>query len=272
MPRIFLTILLAYVIALLVLRLFESHLIFFPDFPGRLGGDWTPPGLAVQDMWITAADHTRLHAWWIPRERAEFTFIAFHGNAANIANRADLYRFLADSPANVLALEYRGYGKSGGRPSETGMYADALAGYEFLTTQKGVRADQIISFGQSLGTAVATRLAAQRKVAGLVLEAPFPSASAVARRAFWFLPGVALLVHGQFNTSAQIQRVAAPVMIVHCRQDPVIPFQLGQAVFQDARPPKVFVEINEECHEEAALLSPARYRGALTSFLDSLAH
>jgi uncharacterized protein len=256
-------------VVLLIVRLFESNLVFSPNVAGRLAGDWDPQGLGVQDASIVASDGTRLHAWWIPRTNAHFTFLAFHGNASNIANRADVYRFLTDTPANVLAVEYRGYGKSEGRPSESGMYQDAVAGYDFLTA-RGVQPENIVSFGQSLGTAVATRLATQRKVGALILEAPFPSASAVARRAYWFLPGLSLLVAGQFNTAAQIQKVSAPVMIVHCKQDPVIPFDMGQTAFRDARSPKVFVAINGECHEEASIVSPATYREALSQFLASL--
>lgn len=267
--RFLIMFLIAYVAALLIIRLFESKLVFFPNVPSRLDGDWNPRGLGVQDANIVASDGTKLHAWWIPRANARFTFLAFHGNASNIANRADVYRFLTDTPANVLAVEYRGYGKSEGRPSESGVYQDAFAGYDFLTA-RGVEPEHIISFGQSLGTAVATRLAAQREVGALVLEAPFPSASVVTRRVFWFLPGLSLLVAGQFNTAAQIQRVSAPVMVVHCKQDPVIPFDMGQTVFRNARSKKVFVAINAECHEESSIVSPATYREALNQFLASL--
>src|SRR5579859_331231 len=103
-----------YVCLLLILRIFESNLVFFPDLPGRLEGDWHPAGLPVQDVWITGHDGTKLHAWWIRKEKAQFTFLAFHGNAGNIAGRGYVYKFLSDTPANVLALEYRGYGKSEG--------------------------------------------------------------------------------------------------------------------------------------------------------------
>ena len=147
---LFLTILIAYVIALLTLRLFESHLLFFPDYPGRLEGDWHPRTLPVEDVWLKAADGTKLHAWWIPSKDAKFTFLAFHGNASNIANRASVYEFLRDTPANVFALEYRGYGHSEGKPSESGIYLDAQAAHEYLVDVQKVDPKTIISFGQSL--------------------------------------------------------------------------------------------------------------------------
>jgi fermentation-respiration switch protein FrsA (DUF1100 family) len=268
--RLLITVVVGYGLALLLIRVFESHLIFFPNVPDRLGGDWNRRGLSVEDVWLSSADGVKLHAWWIPSEKAKFTFLAFHGNAGNIANRVGIYKFLSDTPANVLAIEYRGYGKSEGTPTETGLYLDAEAAYKFLVNGKAIRPAQIISFGQSLGTAVAARLAAQEKVGGVVLEAPFPSASVVARRTFWFLPGLPLLVRKQFNTKNQLDQIKAPILIVHCTQDPVIPFEMGQETYQDAHAPKVFLGIDGYCHEEASVIAPVRYRTALLEFLRAL--
>jgi fermentation-respiration switch protein FrsA (DUF1100 family) len=265
-------ILVGYVLLLALIRTFESHLIFFPDYPGRLEGDWHPRSLNVEDVWLTATDSTKLHAWWIPADNAKFTFLAFHGNAANIANRAPAYEFLRDLPANVFALEYRGYGRSEGKPSEAGLYRDSEAAYQYLITAKGTDPKNIISFGQSLGTTVAAHLAAQHEVGGVVLEAPFPSASRMARRVFWFLPGLGLLVHSQFDTQARLQDINAPVLVVHCMQDPVVPFQFGQEVFNAALPPKDFLPIDGQCHEEASLIAPGQYRAALQKFLITLDH
>jgi fermentation-respiration switch protein FrsA (DUF1100 family) len=226
--------------------------------------------LPVQDVWLSAPDGTKLHAWWIPGKNAEFTFLAFHGNASNMANRADIYKFLQSTPANVLAVEYRGYGHSEGHPSEAGLYLDAEAGYKYLVTTKGIAPRRIISFGQSLGTAVAAHLAASREVGGLLLEAPFPSASAVARKVFWFLPGLSLTVASQFDTETKIKELKAPLMVVHCAEDPVLPIEFGEAVYAAAHEPKLFLKISGYCHEEASIIAPARYRAALAGFLNSL--
>jgi uncharacterized protein len=262
----------AYVLLLAIVRLFEHRMIFFPDYPGRLEGDWHPGTLAPEDVWLTASDGTRLHAWWIPSANAKFTFLAFHGNASNIANRALAYEFLRDTPANVLALEYRGYGHSEGKPGEAGLYLDAEAAYQYLVSTRRLDPKSILSFGQSLGTAVAAHLAARHTVGGLILEAPFPSASHVASKIFWFLPGLSLLVHSQFDTLSNLKQITAPVLIVHCTQDPVLPFQFGQEVYNSARPPKHFVQVNGYCHEESSLIAPVQYRSALQNFLASLAH
>ncbi len=267
---LFLSILLGYVLVLVLVRVFESRLIFFPDYPGRLEGDWHPRGLNVEDVSLTAPDGVKLHAWWISDDKARFTFLAFHGNASNIANRSPTYEFLHGAHVNVFAVEYRGYGRSEGKPSEAGIYLDAEAAYDYLVSSRGLDRKSIIAFGQSLGTAAAAHLSAHREVAGVVLEAPFPSASRVARKVFWFLPGVSLLTHGQFDTRARLKEIHVPVLIVHCNQDPVIPFQFGQEVYAEALPPKKFLPVNGYCHEESSLIAPTQYRAALQEFLNGL--
>jgi uncharacterized protein len=261
------TLFIAYVLTLVAIRLFEPHLIFFPNYPGRLEGDWHPRNLPIQEIWLRSSDGTKLHAWWIPNPQAKFTFVAFHGNASNIANRAAVYEFLRDTPANVFALEYRGYGHSEGKPSEAGFYRDADAAYQYLVNTQAIAPKSIVSFGQSLGTAVAANLAARREVGALVMEAPFPSASLLARKLLWFFPGIELLVHGQLNTAARLNAISAPILVVHCTHDPVVPFQFGKVVYSAAGNPKRFFQVNGLCHEEASLVAPAKYRSALQDFL-----
>lgn len=261
----------AFFVLLFFLRIFESRLIFFPNYPDRLAGDWHPRGLALEDAWVETADGVRLHAWWIPADGAEFTFIAFHGNASNLANRVDVFRFLRELPASVLAIEYRGYGRSEGTPSEAGIYLDAQAAYNYLVQKRRVAPRQMIAFGQSLGTAVAADLAAKREVGGVVLEAPFPSARAVARRVYWFLPGLGWVAKSKFDTAGKLSSVPAPILIVHCRRDPVIEFAFGQEVYARAHEPKFFWAAEGECHEEASLVAPEKYRARLREFLTFVA-
>jgi hypothetical protein len=270
MFSLFVSVLIGYVLVLALCRIFEARLIFFPNYPDRLGGDWSPRGLGVQDVWLAADDGTKLHAWWIANDAAKFTFLALHGNAGNVADRAAVDEFLRDTPANVLALEYRGYGRSEGKPSERGVYRDAEAAYLYLVNKKGKDPKTIVSFGQSLGTAVAAHLAASHKVGGVVLEAPFLSASRVARKFFWFLPGISLLVHSQFDTKERLKEINAPILIVHCKRDPVLPFQFGREVYNAARGPKDFLEISSQCHEEASVIAPDNYRLALHGFLNNI--
>ena len=261
---------LTYLVILLLFRVFERRLIFFPDYPNRLAGDWQPPNLRTEDVWLEAREAVKLHAWWISARGAEFTFLAFHGNAGNVAARADVYRFLHALPANVLAVEYRGYGRSEGAPSEAGVYLDAQAAYDYLTRQRGVVPGRIISYGQSLGTAVAVDLAANREVGGVVLEAAFPSARSVAQRVYWFLPGVKWVARSKFDTAGKLPSIRAPILIVHCAHDPVLAFPLGEEVYARAREPKFFWRVNRECHEEASLVAPGEYCAQLQAFLNRI--
>ena len=277
--RLVLIFLAAYVVLVALLLAFEKRLIFFPQIPGRLSGDWSPPDLPHEEVWVTAADGVRLHAWWIPAHADGSTpdlptILCFHGNAANIAWRADVYRFLRDLPANVLALEYRGYGKSGGSPSEAGIYRDADAAYAYLVRERSVPTRRIIALGQSLGTAVAAELAARSELGGVVLEAPFPSARAVARRIYWFVPGLPWLMRSRFETAKNLalanSKFGAPLLVIHCKRDPVIPFAFGQQVYDLAPQPKSFLAVSGECHEEATLIDPGTVRQGLLRFLEQV--
>lgn len=263
--------LVAYAAILLLFSLFEKSFIFFPNFPpGRLSGDWKPAGLPVEDVWLTVSDGVKLHAWWIPAGGARFTFVTFHGNAGNITHRADVDSFLLSVPVNVLAVEYRGYGRSEGSPDEQGLYRDAEAAYDYLVRERGIAPRAIVPFGQSLGTAVAADLAAKREVGALILEAPFASSRAVARRVYPFLPGLGLLIRTKFETGEKLSRVRAPVLVVHCSRDPVISYAFGEEVFGMAREPKQFFRVEGYCHEEASLIAPDAYRIKLREFLGSL--
>lgn len=261
-------IVIAYLMILLLARIFESKLIFHPDYPGRLTGDWQPRGLPVENISIATADDVKLHAWWIPNTAAKVTFAAFHGNAANIANRAGLYRFLWSLPANVLAVEYRGYGRSTGAPSEAGIYRDAAAAYDYLVKTRKISPGQIVSFGQSLGSAVAVDLATKRNVRAIILEAPFASTKAVARHLLPYAPGIGLLAKSKFDTARKLHEVNVPVLIVYCTNDPVLPSPLSENVFGGARQPKSRLQIDGMCHEEASVVAPEQFRSKLVEFLD----
>ena len=255
-----------YVGLMALMLLMERHLIFFPNVPGRTSGNWSPAGLPIEDVHLRTEDGVALHAWWIPARDARVTFLMLHGNAANVANRADIYRLVHSLPASVLAVEYRGYGKSEGTPSEEGLYLDAQAAYDHLVRDRSLAPERIVAYGASLGSAVAADLASKRRVGALVLEAPFPSVAAVAARVYWFLPGLGRLARARFDTASKLPGVQAPVLIVHCENDPVLPIALGERTAR-ARPDATFVRIAGVCHEDAALVEPLRYLAALDALL-----
>jgi hypothetical protein len=254
----------AYILLMAVFLTLERNLIFMPDMPGRLSGNWQPAGLPVEDVWLTAEDGVRVHAWWIPGPQASITVLAFHGNAANLPNRAEIYAQFRSLPANVLAVEYRGYGKSEGEPSEEGIYRDARAALAYLTGPRGLPAQRIIVYGASLGSAVAADAAVNRPagedVGGVVLEAPFPSVAYVAKRIYFFLPGLGTLARTQLDTAGKVAKLRVPLLIMHCTDDPVIPFTFGVEVFRRAAGPwRRFYPIKGRCHEGASLEAPEEF-------------
>jgi uncharacterized protein len=208
--------------------------IYFPD-QARI-----PPVAAgldgVEEMEIAGADGTKLVAWYAPSRDGNPTILYFHGNAANAANRAPKIAMMLESGFGVFYLNNRGYGGSGGSPTEARNIADAIAAYDELKGL-GVRADKIVAYGESLGSGQAVRLAAKRPISGVVLEAPLTSTIDVARSIYFWLP-LSLLITDQYNLEHEISAVTAPLLILHGEQDEVIPMEMGRRVFRAGNTPK----------------------------------
>jgi fermentation-respiration switch protein FrsA (DUF1100 family) len=235
-----LAILVALAIVLLVATMSIDRFVFFPD---RLVA--TPPA-GVEERWISTADGVRLHAWYVQVSASGPTLVWSHGNGGNIAGRADVLLALRARGLNVLAYDYRGYGKSEGRPSEAGVYHDVLAAYD-SELQRGVPAERIISFGESLGGAVSIYLATQRVCAGVAVVSTFTSLRDVARAHFGPL---AALAGSRFDSSARIAALTMPVFIAHGVEDEIVPFTLGEQLYAAASEPKHFLRIAGAHHND----------------------
>ena len=208
---------------------FEDKFIYFPgkDDPG------VSPGEEVE---LRAADGVRLHAWWVPNPKAKTTLLYLHGNAGHIGDRRDVIRQLGSLPADVLALDYRGYGRSEGTPSESGLCADARAAYDWLIA-KGIPASRIVVFGKSLGGAVAADLASKVEVGALILQSTFTSAPDMAGRVMPLFPA-RLLMRSRYDTLSKVASIACPKLIVHSRRDEMIPFEMAERLLTAAKEPK----------------------------------
>jgi fermentation-respiration switch protein FrsA (DUF1100 family) len=217
---------------------------------------------AVEDVTIQTADGLQLHGWWKEVASAKIVTLYLHGNAGNISHRGSHIQEISAAGSSVLVIDYRGYGKSQGRPTEKGLYKDAEAGYEFLRA-KGYEPPRIIAHGESLGTSVAVDLASRRPVGAVVLEAPFTSASDVAHRVLPYL-GPALV--RSFNTKSKIAGVDAPLLVIHGADDQIIPFEMGRELFDAADNPKHFWKIPGATHNDIVEASGSEYRRRLTDF------
>jgi fermentation-respiration switch protein FrsA (DUF1100 family) len=214
-----------------------DRLVFFPD------PDVPAPPPGVEERWISTADGVRLHAWWVSPPGATTTLVWSHGNAGNIGGRADALLALAGRGLAVLAYDYRSFGRSGGQPSEDGVYRDAEAAYDSLGEPGG----RVVCFGESLGGAVTLHLATVRPCAAVVLVSTFTSLRDVAR--FHYGPAGLLAGH-RFDSLARIARVRVPVLIAHGDRDEVVPFVLGERLFAAANEPRRFLRVPGAHHND----------------------
>lgn len=248
------------------LYFFANSALYYPSkYPEGL---WNlQQQLGASDVWIETRDGVRLHAWWIPREGARWVTLFLHGNAGNLTHRVLAIREITAAGSSILIPDYRGYGKSAGRPTEEGLYIDSEAAFTHLLGM-GYRAEQIILHGESLGTAVAIDLAARRPCAALVLEAPFTSASDVAGTK---LPLIgATLVHS-YNSVSKIRWIHAPKLFIQGDRDEVLAPRLGQALYAAAQGPKSFWVVEGAGHNDIREAAGVRYREHLENFYKELA-
>ena len=257
--------LIAAVLASAALYYLANRALYYPlKFPQGL---WDQQAqLGATDVWLATQDHVRLHAWWVPANGSRLVTLFLHGNAGNITNRAEQIRQTVAAGSSILMLDYRGYGKSAGWPTERGLYSDSEAGYVYLL-RLGYRWRQIIVHGESLGSAVAVDLAYRRPCAGLILEAPFTSAGDVAAT---ILPVLGpALVHG-YNSVPKIRWLLMPKLFVQGDHDEVIPLRLGQALYAAAQAPKSFWIVEGAGHNDILEKAGPAYRQRLQTFYASL--
>ena len=253
-------------IAALRMSLIERF-IFFPESeivatPGSLS-------LEYEDVWFSASDGITLHGWWVPGSRPE-TILWFHGNAGNISHRVDNLRLLHDHVGvNVFLFDYRQYGRSQGKASEEGLYADARGALAYLRSRGDLSQERIVYFGRSLGSAVAVDLAAASAPRGLILETPFASLRAMARR---LLPGpLSAVVPVGFDNLAKIPNIRCPKLFIHGDSDEIVPYEQGRLLFEAASPPKSFFTIRGAGHNDTYIVAGSRYFAHMRDFLDGLA-
>ncbi|WP_151704271.1 alpha/beta hydrolase [Nitrincola alkalilacustris] len=223
-------------------------------------------GLGYEDLTLITADNETLHAWYIPAPAARGDLLFMHGNAGNISHRLTSIGQFHRMGLNVLIVDYRGYGKSSGKPSEQGLYRDAEAAYRWLVEERGVVPGRIVVFGRSLGAAVAAHVAAEKPVGALILESGFTSVPDLGAEIYPFLP-VRQLSRYQYDTREKLSRISVPVLVIHSPQDDIVPFHHGQALFDAAAEPKQFLQIQGD-HNRGFVQSGELYTRGLAAFVD----
>jgi len=262
------------------LMLLENSFIFFPSkYPQ---GDWQPWRFQgrdtrpiVEDCHLTASDGVKLHGWYCRPPEADGAskwpvLLWLHGNAGHLADRYEVIRQLVQLPAELFILDYRGYGRSGGSPSEQGIYLDGQAAWDYLVDDRGIAPRRIILFGRSLGGAVAVELAGRPGVrpAGLIVESSFTSVPDMAATVMPIMPRV--LIRTKLDSINKIGRINLPKLIVHSRDDDIVPFEQGQRLFRAAGEPKQFLELRGVGHNDADLSVASEYFAAMRRFIRGL--
>jgi len=256
----------AYGAVLVLVFLFQSHLVFFPG-TGR-EAVLTPQsyGMRFESLQIQTSDGETLHAWWVPAEDARGVVLFFHGNAGNISHRLDYLQMFHRLRYSTLIVDYRGYGSSTGTPSEAGTYRDAEAAWDYLRHARFAQPRDVVIAGESLGGAVATWLAAKVNPRALVLFSTFTSVTDLGAQVYWFLP-VRLLSRIGYDNRENLKRIRAPVFIAHSRDDDIVPYAHGKRLYETANEPKAFLEMRGG-HNDGFIFTQPEWVAQLATFLD----
>lgn len=253
----------AYLALVGLLYVIQDRLVYFPT--RELTATPRDRGMAHEEVSLITDDGVKLHGWFILAPEARAVLLYFHGNAGNISHRLDRIALFQRLKLSVLIVDYRGYGQSAGQPSEEGTYRDAMAAWRYLTVGRGVAPERIVVFGRSLGAAVAAQLATQVSPGAVILESGFTSVPDLGAEVYPWLP-VRWLTRFNYSVKEALSKIQCPVLIIHSREDELIPFHHGQKLFATANPPKQFLEIRGG-HNDAYFLTGADYARGFDDFL-----
>ncbi len=255
---------LVWVGVIVLMSLMERRFLYFPI--RHLDAAPADYGLRAEELRLTASDGVRLHGWWI-RGKGERVVLLFHGNGGNVSHRLDRAKlFIEALGVDLFLVDYRGYGLSQGTPAEAGLYRDGLAIYD-AARERGFPPERIVLHGESLGCAVAVEVALARPSFGVVLETPFLSVPALARKHYPFVP--ALLIRSRFDAASKIDRVTSPKLFLVAERDEIAPAEQGRALFELARPPKELFVIPGAGHNDTYVVGGRPYLDAWRRFLGS---
>jgi len=242
----------------------ENSFIYFPEKKfDELPRDY---GLNAEEVSVLTKDSETLHAWFVKADPEESVLLFFHGNAGNISHRLEKIAPLVQRGISVFLLDYRGYGKSSGEPSEEGLYYDGEASYQKLITEKNVDPSRLFLFGESIGGAVAVQIATQHRCAGVILEATLSSVKDMASTIMPLLP-IHLVLKSRFDSLSKIATINTPLLFMHGTEDEIVPYTQGQKLFDAAIEPKEFYSIQGAHHNDTYVLGGEAYYDKILDFI-----
>ena len=232
--QLILIIFLIYSSVLVFLYFYQRNLLYHPN-ENNYSGDKI--SVDIKKVKITTSDNIELLGWYHEKNPKNYkTLVFFHGNAGSLENRIHKLNHFQDMDINFLIIAWRGFSGNNGKPSEEGLYEDGRSTINWLI-KNGIRKEDIILYGESLGTGVATYLAQNKKFAGIILETPFTSMVDAAKKFYPYIP-VNLILKDKFENSKKIKNIKIPILIMHGEADQIVPFSMGKKIFEMANEPK----------------------------------
>jgi uncharacterized protein len=264
--NILISVAIAYAAVVALVFVFQARLVYYPGIGREVTVSPLAYGLAFEPAEIRTSDGETLQGWWVPADEPRGTVLLLHGNAGNISHRLDYLLMFNRLGHSTFIVDYRGYGRSSGTPSEEGTYRDAEAAWDYLRQARAVRQQDLVIVGESLGGGVATWLAARVPPRALLLFSTFTSVNDLGSEIYWFLP-VRLINRIRYDNLRNLERINAPLFIAHSRDDEIVPYAHGRRLFDAAREPKEFLEMRGS-HNEGLVFARKEWMAQLGSFLD----
>ncbi len=244
----------------------QSRYVYYPT--SDIVATPSEVGLYYEDLMLEAADGIKISAWYIPVGDPEATVLFFHGNGGNISHRIEFIELFYSLGISTLIIDYRGYGKSMGLPSEEGTYLDSEAAWDFLVREMDIDPETIIVYGRSLGGPIAARLAGKKNPAALVLDSTFTTLGDAGTRLYPYLP-VRKFLKFKYDTAGYLKGVDCPVLVIHSIEDGYIPFSHGQKLFEAARGKKELVKTGGD-HNTNFAVSRHIYKSSIAGLLQDM--
>lgn len=254
-----------YALIILLMYFNQARLIYYPT--EDLDATPSDMGLKYEDIDLTTSDKVKLNAWFVPANDAKYTVLFCHGNGGNISHRLDIIALYNALNMNVFIFDYRGYGKSEGKPTEKGTYRDVDAAWNYLTNDMKIPAKSVIVLGRSLGGGVATYITLKKSPRALILESTFTSVPDMAKKYYAYLP-VSIMPIYQYPNIDRIKEIKCPVLVMHSPDDGLVPYKHGERLYKTANEPKTFVKLKGS-HNDGFFVSKDIYKSALERFVSS---
>ena len=240
----FLALILVYLLILVFLYFYQRNLLYHPNENNYSGNKLT---VTVEEVNVPTADNLDLKDWFHKKDLTNYkTIIYFHGNAGTLENRIYKLNHFQNFDINFLIIAWRGFSGNQGKPTEQGLYVDGLSALNWILDQ-GVKEENIFIYGESLGTGIAVEIAQNRNFAGVILETPFTSMVDAAKKFYPYIP-VSFLLKDKYENKKKIKNINAPILIMHGAKDTIVPFSMGQKIFELANEPKYSYFTEQDDH------------------------